>query len=38
MRGAKHLSAAEIVHTIVEDLRAFADPSDDVSLVVLKRC
>ncbi len=38
IRGAKHLSATDIVHTIIEDLRAFADPIDDVSLVVLKRC
>jgi serine phosphatase RsbU (regulator of sigma subunit) len=38
IRGAKHLSATDIVHTITEDLRAFADPVDDVSLVVLKRC
>ena len=38
IRGAKHLSAIEIVHTIVEGLRAFTDPIDDVSLVVLKRC
>ena len=38
IRGAKHLSATDIVHTIIEDLRAFADPVDDVSLVVLKRC
>ena len=38
IRGAKHLSATEIVQTVVDDLRAFADPVDDVSLVVLKRC
>jgi serine phosphatase RsbU (regulator of sigma subunit) len=38
IRGAKHLSAADIVHTIVEDLRAFADPIDDVSLVAIKKC
>jgi serine phosphatase RsbU (regulator of sigma subunit) len=38
IRGVKQLSASEIVHTIVEDLRAFADPIDDVSLVVVKRC
>ena len=38
VRGAKHLSATDIVHTIIEDLRAFANPVDDVSLVVLKRC
>jgi serine phosphatase RsbU (regulator of sigma subunit) len=38
IRGAKHLPAADIVRTIVEDLRTFADPVDDVSLVVLKKC
>ena len=38
IRGAKHLSATDIVHTIIEDLRGFADPIDDVSLIVLKRC
>jgi serine phosphatase RsbU (regulator of sigma subunit) len=38
IRGTKHLPAIDIVHAIVEDLRAFADPIDDVSLVVLKRC
>ncbi len=37
IRGAKHLSATDIVHTIIEDLRGFADPVDDVSLVVIKR-
>lgn len=38
LRRAKHLSATDIVHTVVDDLRAFADPTDDVSLVVLKTC
>jgi serine phosphatase RsbU (regulator of sigma subunit) len=38
IRGAKHLSAADLVHTIIDDLRTFADPIDDVSLVVIKRC
>jgi hypothetical protein len=39
IRGAKHLPAADIVRTIVEDLKMFADPVDDVSLVVpKKRC
>ena len=38
IRGAKHLSATDLVHSIADDLRAFADPVDDVSLVVLKRC
>jgi serine phosphatase RsbU (regulator of sigma subunit) len=37
IRGVKHLSAADIVGTIIEDLRTFADPIDDVSLVVLKK-
>lgn len=37
IRGAKHLSATDIVHTIIEDLRGFADPIDDLSLVVIKR-
>ena len=36
IRGAKHRSAEDIVHTIIDDLRAFADPTDDVSLVVIK--
>ena len=38
IRGVKHLSAGEIAHAIVDDLKAFSDPTDDVSLVVLKRC
>ena len=38
IRRTKHLSAADILHTIVEDVRAFAEPIDDLSLVVLKRC
>ena len=37
IRGAKHLSAVEIVHTVLNDLRTFADPADDVSLVVIKK-
>jgi serine phosphatase RsbU (regulator of sigma subunit) len=37
IRRAKHLAATDIVHTIFDDLRAFADPVDDVSLVVIKR-
>jgi serine phosphatase RsbU (regulator of sigma subunit) len=36
IRGAKHSSAEDIVHTIIDDLRAFADPVDDISLIVLK--
>ena len=38
IRGAKHLSATDILHSIVEDFRTFANPVDDVTLVVLKRC
>ncbi len=37
IRGAKHLSAVDIVHTVLNDLRTFADPADDVSLVVIKK-
>jgi serine phosphatase RsbU (regulator of sigma subunit) len=37
IRGAKHLSAVDIVHTVLNDLRTFADPPDDVSLVVIKK-
>ena len=37
IRGAKHLSATDIVHTVLDDLRAFANPADDVSLVVIKK-
>ena len=37
IRGAKHLSAADIVHTVLDDLRTFANPADDVSLVVIKK-
>lgn len=37
IRGAKQLSAADIVHTVLDDLRTFADPVDDVSLVVIKK-
>jgi serine phosphatase RsbU (regulator of sigma subunit) len=37
IRGAKHLSAVDIVHTVLDDLRTFADPADDVSLVVIKK-
>jgi serine phosphatase RsbU (regulator of sigma subunit) len=38
IRGVRHLSATEIVRAIADDLRVFSDPTDDVSLVVLKRC
>lgn len=37
IRGAKHLSAIDLVHTVLDDLRTFADPADDVSLVVIKK-
>jgi serine phosphatase RsbU (regulator of sigma subunit) len=37
IRGAKHLSAVDIVHTVLDDLRTFADPADDVSLVAIKK-
>ena len=37
MRRAKHLSAADIVHTVLDDVRTFADPTDDVSLVAIKK-
>jgi serine phosphatase RsbU (regulator of sigma subunit) len=37
IRGAKHLSATDIVHTVLNDLRTFANPADDVSLVVIKK-
>ena len=36
VRNAKHCSAKDIVHTVIDDLRAFANPVDDVSLVVIK--
>jgi len=37
VRRAKNLSAVDIVQSVLDDVRAFADPSDDVSLVVIKR-
>jgi len=37
IRRAKHLSATDIVHTVLDDLRTFAAPADDVSLVVIKK-
>ncbi|HVA95816.1 MAG TPA: PP2C family protein-serine/threonine phosphatase [Candidatus Dormibacteraeota bacterium] len=37
VRGAKHLSAMDIVRTVLNDLQAFASPADDVSLVVIKK-
>jgi serine phosphatase RsbU (regulator of sigma subunit) len=37
VRKAQHLSATEIVRTVFEDLTAFAEPRDDISLVAIKR-
>jgi serine phosphatase RsbU (regulator of sigma subunit) len=37
VRRAKGLSAAEIVRAVIDDLRTFADPRDDISLVAIKR-
>jgi serine phosphatase RsbU (regulator of sigma subunit) len=37
IRHVKHQSAAEIYAAITADVRAFAEPSDDMSLVVVKR-
>jgi serine phosphatase RsbU (regulator of sigma subunit) len=37
LREVKHLGAREIFEAIKTDLRAFADPIDDISLVVIKR-
>jgi serine phosphatase RsbU (regulator of sigma subunit) len=37
IRGAKYLSSIDIVHTVLNDLRTFAKPADDVSLVVIKK-
>jgi serine phosphatase RsbU (regulator of sigma subunit) len=37
IRGAKHLSAPDIVRTVLDDLQSFAKPADDVSLVVIKK-
>lgn len=37
VRRAQHSPAAEIVRTVLDDLRTFADPRDDVSLVAIKR-
>jgi serine phosphatase RsbU (regulator of sigma subunit) len=33
----KHLGAKEIFDVVTADLRAFANPSDDISIVVIKR-
>jgi serine phosphatase RsbU (regulator of sigma subunit) len=37
IREIQHESAAAIFHGVMSDMRAFAAPSDDVSLVVIKR-
>lgn len=37
IRRTKHLSAIEIVQAVLDDLQTFATPSDDVSLVVIKK-
>jgi serine phosphatase RsbU (regulator of sigma subunit) len=37
LRAVKHLSAREIYDAISRDVVEFADPTDDVSLVVIKR-
>ena len=37
IRSAQHRSAEAIVHIVFDDLRTFANPSDDVSLVVIKK-
>jgi serine phosphatase RsbU (regulator of sigma subunit) len=33
----KHLGAREIFEAVTDDLQAYADPSDDISIVVIKR-
>jgi serine phosphatase RsbU (regulator of sigma subunit) len=37
LREVKHLGAREIFHAVTEDLQTFATPSDDISIVVIKR-
>jgi serine phosphatase RsbU (regulator of sigma subunit) len=37
LREVKHLGAREIFDAITRDLRAFAAPADDISIVVIKR-
>ena len=36
VRGLKHGSAREIYEAVMEDVRTFSPPSDDISIVVLK--
>ena len=38
VRRSKHLSAKEIVEAIKTDMFDFANPSDDITLVAIKRC
>ena len=37
VRCTKHLHVAEIVRSVLDDMRSFAAPVDDVSLVAIKR-
>jgi serine phosphatase RsbU (regulator of sigma subunit) len=37
LREVKHHGAREIYDAVTADLRAFAAPSDDISIVVIKR-
>jgi serine phosphatase RsbU (regulator of sigma subunit) len=37
LREVKHLGAREIFDAVTDDLRTFAAPSDDISIVVIKR-
>jgi serine phosphatase RsbU (regulator of sigma subunit) len=37
LRGVKHLPATEILSAITADVLAFAEPADDLSVVVIKR-
>ena len=37
LREVKHLGAKEIFEAVRDDLQAFADPSDDISFVIIKR-
>jgi serine phosphatase RsbU (regulator of sigma subunit) len=37
IREVKHHGAREIFEAVREDIQAFADPSDDISIVVIKR-
>jgi serine phosphatase RsbU (regulator of sigma subunit) len=37
LRQVHHLTASEIFEAIADDLRSFSPPSDDISIVVIKR-